>query len=165
MENALKVHSVTFFSVLGENIKCKIKINNFLIAVNTCVPPVLGELRLKVLIFGVEELNESCRLRDPRVAAQKFITVFLQELEATQGPGGVLPAGTALHLFVLKEKLKKKKGASESHRLGAAQRDSQLKDIPRNLGRILPDFLNLLSDGNVFFICFYNKKKREQNGY
>lgn len=46
--------------------------------------PVLGELRLQVLVFGVEELDEVCRLRDPRVAAQKLVTILLQELEAHQ---------------------------------------------------------------------------------
>lgn len=66
--------------------------------------PVLGELRLQVLVFGVEELNEVCRLRDPRVAAQKFITIFLQDLEAHHGLAGTLPL--ALHLFVLKKRSK-----------------------------------------------------------
>lgn len=44
--------------------------------------PVSGELRPHVLVFGVEELDEVCRLRDPRAAAEQFIAVFLQELEA-----------------------------------------------------------------------------------
>ena len=44
--------------------------------------PVLGELRLQVLVFGAEELDEVCGLIDPRVAAQKLVAVFLQELQA-----------------------------------------------------------------------------------
>lgn len=63
-------------------------------------PPVLSELRLQVLVFGVEELNEVCRLRDARVGAQELITIFLQEFEAHQRPGGALLLSTALHLFV-----------------------------------------------------------------
>lgn len=46
--------------------------------------PVLGELRLQVLSVGMEELDEVRRLRDARVAAQKFVAIFLQELEAHQ---------------------------------------------------------------------------------
>lgn len=48
------------------------------------VLPILGKLRLQVLVYRVEELDEICRLRDLRVAAQELITVFLQELEAHQ---------------------------------------------------------------------------------
>lgn len=56
--------------------------SNTLIALSMFNLPVSGELRLQVLVFGVEELDEVCRLRDPRAAAEKFIAVFLQELEA-----------------------------------------------------------------------------------
>lgn len=58
--------------------------HGILIGLNMLCVPVLGELRLHVLVFGVEELDEVCRLRDPRVAAQKLITIFLQELELLQ---------------------------------------------------------------------------------
>ena len=34
-----------------------------------------------------------------------------------------------------------------------------MHDILGNLGMILSDFLNLLVDGNAFFICFCNKEK------
>lgn len=46
--------------------------------------PVPGELWLQVLSVGMEELDEVRRLRDPRVAAQKFVAVLLQELEPHQ---------------------------------------------------------------------------------
>lgn len=53
----------------------------------------MGKLRLQFLVFGVEELDQVCRLADPRVAAQKCITIFLQKLESQQRPGGTfLPA-------------------------------------------------------------------------
>lgn len=46
--------------------------------------PVLGELGLQVLVFGLEELDQVCRLSDPRVTAQELVAVLLQELEAHQ---------------------------------------------------------------------------------
>lgn len=100
--------------------------------------PVLGELRLQVLVFGVEELNEVCRLRDPRVAAQKFITIFLQELEAHHGLAGTLPL--ALHLFVLKKKKRTGRVKSESLQLGAAHCDAQLRTHTSKTG---DDFVGL----------------------
>lgn len=48
------------------------------------VLPVLGKLRLQVLVYRVKKLYEICRLRDLLAAAQELITVFLQELEAHQ---------------------------------------------------------------------------------
>ena len=44
----------------------------------------------------MEELDEVRRLRDARLAPQKFVAIFLQELEAHQRPGGALPIAAAL---------------------------------------------------------------------
>lgn len=62
--------------------------------------PVLGELRLQVLSSGVEELDEVRGVRDPRVAAQELVAVFLQELEAHQRAGGALLLAAALQFLV-----------------------------------------------------------------
>lgn len=62
--------------------------------------PILVELRLQVLVVGMEELDEVCRLTDPRIAVQKLVAIFLQKLEAQQVPGGaLLPLAATLHLF------------------------------------------------------------------
>lgn len=49
----------------------------------------------------MKEPNEVRRLTDLRVAAQKLVAVFLQELEAVKILGGaLLPLAAILHLLV-----------------------------------------------------------------
>lgn len=64
-----------------------------------CDLPVLEQVRLQVLSGGMEELDQVRRLADARLAAQKLVAVFLQELEAHQGPGGALPFAAALQFL------------------------------------------------------------------
>lgn len=119
--------------------------------------PVLGELRLQVLVFGVEELDEVCRLRDPRVAAQKLVTILLQELEAHQWLGGAPPLPAAPRLLVWKHTGRVKSGSGQPV---AAHRGSLeiTRNVPRNLGMTLSDFFSLLAGGKAFFSCFCNKE-------
>ena len=127
--------------------------------------PVLGEVRLQVLVPGVEELDELCSLGHPRVAAQELVTVLLQELEAQHGPGGALLLAAVLQLLVLKggEKRRKirKTGRHNwvSEELHIATHNQS--HLPRNLGIILSDFFSLLVGGNSFFICFCNEEATE----
>lgn len=124
--------------------------------------PVLGEVRPQVLLFGVEELDELSRLRDPRVAAQKLIAILLQELEAQQGSGGALLALAApprLPVYGTQQDTQSSRVKHAQNIVSCAITPTAAgiyARSPRNLGRILSDVFSLLGVGKAFFICFCN---------